>query len=94
MSANPSRHFVDTNVLVYAHDVSAGPSAWTVHVPGVEDVLGAVDIHQRMGISFWDAMIVRSANRLGCEVVWLEDLNPGQWYLGVRVVNPFAGGAT
>jgi len=139
MSGN--RTFVDTNVLVYAHDVTAGdkhgraralleelwdtregclsvqvlqeffvtttrkipkpleaPAAgqiindlalWHVHAPAARDVLAAIDIHQQSGASFWDAMIIRSAQELGCQTLYSEDLNPGQTYVGVRVSNPF-----
>jgi predicted nucleic acid-binding protein len=52
-------------------------------------VLGAIGIHQRGGISFWDAMIVHSAAEMGCAVLYSEDLNPGQEYSGIRVENPF-----
>ena len=126
MSAD-GRAFVDTNVLVYAHDTSAGAkrsaaavlvaelwesghgcvsiqvlqelfvtltrrlprpldahpakdavegfARWTVHAPGAEDVLAAIDLHERHRMSFWDAMIVRSAAALGCETLLSEDLN-------------------
>jgi predicted nucleic acid-binding protein len=139
MSGN--RRFVDTNILLYAHDVSAGTkrdqartlveqlwesregclsvqvlqeffvnvtrkiakpldvetakeviadlSRWHAHVPAADDVLGAIGIHQRTGISFWDSMIVRSAAEMGCAVLYSEDLNAGQEYSGVRVENPF-----
>ena len=139
MSGN--RQFVDTNVLVYAYDVTAGdkhsraralvnelwdsregylsvqvlqeffvtttrkiprplgaPAAvqiiddlahWHVHAPAASDVLAAIDIHQRTGASFWDAMILRSAKELGCQTLHTEDLNPGQEYEGVQVRNPF-----
>ena len=112
MSAE-ERAFVDTNILVYAHDTTAGakrdaavalverlwdsgngcvsiqalqelfvtltrrlprpldPEAakdvvedferWTVHAPASEDVLAAIDLHGHHRISFWNAMIVRSA---------------------------------
>jgi predicted nucleic acid-binding protein len=135
--------FVDTNILVYAHDISAGDkherartlleqlwttregclsvqimqeffvnvtrkipkpldaavakeviadlSRWRVHVPAADDVLGAIGLHQRTGISFWDAMMVRSAIEIGCEVIYSEDLNHGQLYDGARVENPFQG---
>lgn len=139
MSGN--RRFVDTNILVYAHDTSAGVkqeraralleelwdtrdgclsvqilqeffvnvtrkipkpldaaaakeiiadlSRWRVHVPAPDDVLGAIGLHQRTGISFWDAMMIRSAVEIGCEVVYSEDLNHGQLYDSTRVENPF-----
>jgi len=35
-------------------------------------------------------MVLQSALSLGCRVVWSEDLNCGQAYDSVRVVNPFA----
>lgn len=140
MSAKPTLEFVDTNVLVYAYDNTAGEKhrlakqlitglwqsrlgclsvqvlqelyvvgarkllqisptdlrliltdlgLWRVHVPDVADVISAIDLHQRFQVSFWDAMILHSAGQLGCAVVWSEDLNPGQNYHSVRVLNPF-----
>ena len=141
MSFELDRQFVDTNVLIYAYDRTAGNryerarellaglwqsrrgclsvqvlqafyvvatrklagvtpvhlrtiladlAPWRVHTPSTADVLAAVDLHQRYQTSFWDAMILQSAARLGCTVVWSEDLNAGQVFGGVRVVNPFS----
>jgi predicted nucleic acid-binding protein len=143
MSAEGRREFVDTNVLVYAHDRSAGAkqaqaaallkrlwasgqgclsvqvlqeffvtvtrkiphpmsgaeaealvrdlAGWTVFAPDEDDVLAAIALHRRTGVSFWDAMILDSAAATGCEVIWSEDLNAGQEYEGVGVENPFDG---
>lgn len=140
MTGDSDPRFVDSNVLVYAHDLDAGDkhelaqalvrdlwesgrgrlsiqvlqeffvtvtrripnpldsdeaaeavedfAQWTVHAPVPEDVLDAIAIHRCYGISFWDAMIVNSASKLGCRTVYSEDLNAGQRYGGVRVVNP------
>lgn len=63
---------------------------WKVHSPTTADILGAIDIQMRYQISFWDALIVRSAAQVGCDRIWSEDLNPGQLYEGIRVSNPFA----
>ena len=63
-------------------------SSWRVHVPAAEDVLQAIKVHQRYGISFWDAMIICSASALGCRVIWSEDLSAGQHCGVVKVVNP------
>lgn len=63
---------------------------WQVHAPTAADVLAAADLHERYQVSFWDALILQSAARLGCPIVWSEDLNAGQVYQGVRVLNPFA----
>jgi predicted nucleic acid-binding protein len=54
-----------------------------------ELVLEAVDAKQRFGISYWDAAILAAAKQMGCRVVFSEDLNAGQEYDGVKVVNPF-----
>jgi predicted nucleic acid-binding protein len=140
MSDRPAYQFVDTNVLVYAHDASAGLkheralalteslwetrtgclsiqvleefyvtvtrkvarplaseaaaqivadlAAWRVHTPEVADVLAAVEIHRRYGISFWDGLVIQSAVRLGCQSIWSEDLNPSKIYAGIPVLNP------
>jgi predicted nucleic acid-binding protein len=135
------RFFADTNILVYAHDVTADDkhacaralieelwetrqgclsvqvlqeffvtttrkipkpletlaaaqiiedlAHWHLHAPGSGDVRAAIDIHQRTGASFWDAMILRSAKELGCQILYSEDLNAGQDYPGVHIRNPF-----
>jgi predicted nucleic acid-binding protein len=142
MNATPgSDDFVDTNILVYAYDLSAGdkhaaalqlmeglwaegtgclslqvlqeffvtvtqkiarplehPFArqiiadlahWRIHTPDTTDLLRAIDLQQECQVSFWDAMILQSASRLGCTQLYSEDFSHGQSYAGVRVVNPF-----
>ena len=64
--------------------------AWTVHAPTANDVLAAVQLQRRHQLSFWDAMILTSAERLGCEVLYSEDLNAGQVVVGVQIQNPFS----
>lgn len=141
MSASAALEFVDSNVLVYAHDRSAGqkqktaralldrlwqercgalsiqvlqefavnvtakiprplPAAeagevvtllaqWHLHVPAPPDIVAALGLQHRHQISFWDAMILQSAVRLGCRRLWSEDLSSGQLYDGVELRNPF-----
>jgi len=133
------REFVDTNVLIYAFDRTAGKKRetaaalvarlwsdrigclslqvlqefyvtatkklkmapaeafaqidrfgkWTVHRPEVDDVLVAIQLHREKKVSFWDAMILRSAMSSGCDLLWSEDLSDGQRWDGVIVRNPF-----
>jgi predicted nucleic acid-binding protein len=73
-----------------ARRVISTMSHWAVHAPDTMDVDAAIVLHGRHKISFWDAMIVRSATQLGCDVLYTEDLNAGQEFDGVRVVDPFA----
>lgn len=139
------REFVDSNVLIYAHDVSAGQKRdtaralvarlwkercgclsvqvlqefavnatrkipkplsirqvqeviavlnnWNVHSPAPVEVINALDRQSQYQISFWDAMILGSAERMDCQVVWSEDLNAGQLYNGIEVRNPFSSSA-
>ncbi|HEY2410685.1 MAG TPA: PIN domain-containing protein [Pirellulaceae bacterium] len=49
----------------------------------------AIGIHQRCQLSYWDAAIIAAAKQMGCGTVYSEDLNDGQCYDGVMVVNPF-----
>lgn len=133
--------FVDTNILVYSYDRSAGDkhtaavqimehlwgnksgcmsiqvlqefivnttrkiaypldtkivkeiisdlAYWRVHIPDVTDLLQAIDIQQAYQVSFWDAMILQSAARLGCSQLLSEDLSDGQIIGAVKVINPF-----
>lgn len=61
---------------------------WIIHMPTPRDVLVAIDLHQAHQVSFWDAMVLRSARELGCLLVWSEDLNPGQRFETLEVRNP------
>ncbi len=45
---------------------------WEHHLPDVSDLLTAVNIQQSNRISFWDALIVASAKKMGCTVIWTE----------------------
>lgn len=133
------RHvFVDTNILVYAHDTDAGarhvvakekvkalwsapipPSVsvqvlqelyvnlvrkgasakaagelvsdyfqWEV-IPNSGDLLSEVMAGvERWKISLWDSLIIAAAREAGAGLLWSEDLNEGQDYNGVVVVNP------
>lgn len=55
-------------------------------------VMEAVALRQRFRISYWDAAIIAAAKQMGCGTVYTEDLNAGQDYDGVTVINPFAAG--
>ena len=57
--------------------------------PDADMVRRAVEAHATYGIHFYDGMIVAAAEREGSETIWSEDLNAGQKYFGVTVVNPF-----
>ncbi len=60
-----------------------------VATPGVTDILAAIDLHRLHGLSFWDALILRTAHQAGCTVLLSEDLQAAQEIDSVRIVNPF-----
>lgn len=132
--------FLDTNILLYAHDASKGSKhkraltlvdslwnsgagvlstqvlqefcfslrrrvdpplsfeetrerienylSWEIVVNTGRSVLVALEIEERYKISFWDALIVQAAQTSAAAVLYSEDLNDGQVYGSVRVVNP------
>jgi predicted nucleic acid-binding protein len=49
----------------------------------------AIQVSNRYRISYWDGAIVAAALSLDAPVLYTEDLNDGQLYDDVRVVNPF-----
>jgi predicted nucleic acid-binding protein len=49
----------------------------------------AIATSQRYLIAYWDGAILAAAERLGAEIVYTEDLNHGQRYGPVQVINPF-----
>jgi len=131
--------FADTNILIYAHDSSAGAKLltsrslirrltenhegavstqilaefyatitrkyamrkedaaslvadfgiWTIHRLAHSDLMAATQLHRTYKISWWDALVLQSAQALGCEILWTEDLSHNQRYGTVTVRNPF-----
>lgn len=50
---------------------------------------GAWHIQSRFKISWWDSLIVSAALQAGCRYVLTEDLQEGQNFGELRVINPF-----
>lgn len=65
-------------------------SRWEIVVNTAESVVEAIRLEDRFDISFWDALIIQAAQSAGVETLYTEDLNAGQSYGGVEVLNPFA----
>jgi predicted nucleic acid-binding protein len=60
-----------------------------LHVVDRMTITHAFAIKKRYGVSYWDSAVIASAKALGCLIIYTEDLNDGQEYEGVRIVNPF-----
>lgn len=50
----------------------------------------ALDLHQRHSLSYWDTLILASAQIAGCAVLLTEDMGHGEVLGGVQLLNPFA----
>ncbi|WP_161992822.1 PIN domain-containing protein [Aureimonas leprariae] len=48
-----------------------------------------IEFARRYRIRYYDAALLAAAERLGAPIFYSEDLNHGQSYGGVRVINPF-----
>jgi len=57
--------------------------------PEASDLLQAIDLQQSYQLAFWDAQVIQSAASLGCKLLLSEDMNHGQRYGDVQVINPF-----
>lgn len=54
-----------------------------------QQFLDALAFHQRYQVSHWDGLILAAAKEARCEKLYSEDLQNGQTYDGIQVVNPF-----
>jgi predicted nucleic acid-binding protein len=52
-------------------------------------VLAALRLSQRFQLSVWDALIVQAALAAGCTTLFTEDMQAGQRFGELEVVNPF-----
>lgn len=61
--------------------------------PVIDNSLGlfriGLSLQSRWQLSLWDAMILAAAQASGARELLTEDLNHGQDYGGIRVINPF-----
>ena len=71
-----------------AREVISAYGTWVHEPTTLSTVVRATDLADMAQISFWDALIVASAEEVGASVVYSEDLNAGQAIAGIRIVNP------
>ena len=64
-------------------------TTWPVVDNSLALLQAGLDEQSRWGISLWDALILAAARASGASELITEDLNHGQDYAGVRVLNPF-----
>ncbi len=97
LSAQVLQEFIANAVLKPRLGISEGNIDATLQLASLvrvqavtrELVLTGIALRRRYQLSQWDATILAAAKELKCEVVYSEDMNHGQDYSGVRVINPF-----
>jgi predicted nucleic acid-binding protein len=62
---------------------------WEIHVPTAADLIQSSLIQQQHQLSWWDALIVNSAQQLNASILWTEDLNHNQRIGNLTIKNPF-----
>jgi predicted nucleic acid-binding protein len=62
---------------------------WTVVKNTGKLLINAIQLEQRAQLSFWDAMVVQAATEACCDHLYSEDLNIGQRFGSLVIVNPF-----
>lgn len=72
-----------------ARSVVQAYAAWPVVDSDSRLVLGALDLAVRSDLSIFDAMVVEAAVRCGAQTLYSEDLQHGQRFASLTVVNPF-----
>ena len=74
------------------HDAVAFIGTWQrfpVQEVSIALLRAALAATRRWRVSYWDAAIIEAARVLACDQLLTEDLNAGQVFDGVTVVNPF-----
>ena len=56
----------------------------------LKQIVGAIDLARLHKLSFWDALVIRSALDANCRVLYSQDMQSDQRIDGLRIVNPFA----
>ena len=72
-----------------ARDIIKYMGRMTVQEIDVLIVERALDTLEQYKISYWDSLIIATAERAHCKRILSEDLNAGQKYHGIEITNPF-----
>ena len=70
-------------------EIAEDLSLWPIISPTRHLFLKAIRFQQHHHLSWWDSLVVVSAIEAKADYLVTEDLNPGQSYESVQVLNPF-----
>ena len=72
-----------------AHRTLASFQLWTIHTSTHSDLLRASRLQQHHNLSWWDALVLNSAQQVNASILWTEDLNHNQRFGNLTIRNPF-----
>lgn len=75
--------------LATARSIIEQYQVWPVITNTIENVIRASDIQERYQLSFWDSLIISSAEKGGARTILSEDLSHHQYIAGICIQNPF-----
>jgi len=82
-----------TKLGIAPHDMKqaiASLRALEVVQVDIDLIQAAIDCSILQRLSFWDSLIIVTAEKARCTELWTEDLNHGQIIRGVRIHNPLS----
>jgi predicted nucleic acid-binding protein len=85
---NTTRKLATPMALMSAREVVSSHGAWVREATTADTVTRAIDVATLAQISFWDALIVASAEQAQAIHIYSEDLNAGEAIAGIKIVNP------
>lgn len=88
---NATRKLATPVAGTVAAEVIQAYEPWIRQPTTAATVLRAIQLGHMAQLSFWDALIVASAEQSGAARVFSEALNTGQTIAGVNIVNPLIG---
>ena len=91
---NATRKLTNPVSLATAREVIHVYGEWVKAQTNVETVIRASELAELAQLSFWDGLIIASAEQAGATRLYSEDLNEGQTIAGVKIINPLTAGFT
>jgi predicted nucleic acid-binding protein len=86
---NAARKLRPPVALAQARDIVRAYAAWVVRDTSVDDILRATELMELTGYSFWDSLIIASAESAGATLLYSEDMQHGRNVAGLEIRNPF-----
>jgi len=84
-----TKHINNPFSAVEAEEILRSLSVMQVAEITAIDVFRAIETHKKYQTSYWDSLILSTAEQSGCNIVYSEDFNHEQTYNNIKVINPF-----